>query len=206
LSLLMNQTAFPRAWVVHRGNFTRPIVGMNPIARRALLKRLSSPAAGFDFTTEGDQPATDLRQMAWIETDHPDALARYVAGTESKSPESVSVETLEPTRVALSANLNSPGVVIVADVYYPGWELTIDGRDAEMLRVNRMMRGAAVEAGPHRLVFNYRPRSFRWGMRISLSALVAVIVAFGATWRPAPCSAGVAKLFGRRSGSWHDGR
>ena len=55
-------------------------------------------------------------------------------------------------------------MVVLADVYYPGWELTIDGQSAEILRVNRMMRGAAVAAGSHLLVYTYRPRSFRLGL------------------------------------------
>jgi hypothetical protein len=176
MGLLLNKSAFPRAWVVHRGKFTKPIVGMNPMARRPLLNRLRSSAADHDLTTPKDQPEGNLRQMAWIETDHPERLARYVAGGESRSPETVAVETLEPQRVVLAANLMSPGVVILADVYYPGWELTIDGRDAEILRVNRMMRGAAVEAGSHRLTYIYRPRSFRWGMMLSLSALLIVVI------------------------------
>ena len=46
---------------------------------------------------------------------------------------------------------------------------------------NRMMRGAAVEAGSHRLVYTYRPRSFRLGMMVSLAALA--VVALWATSR-----------------------
>ena len=55
-----------------------------------------------------------------------------------------------------------------------------------ILRVNRMMRGAAVEAGSHRLVYNYRPRSFRLGMRVSLAALA--VIALWATSRYARLS------------------
>jgi uncharacterized membrane protein YfhO len=65
-------------------------------------------------------------------------------------------------------------VIVLAETYYPGWELTIDDQSAPTLRVNRMMRGAAVEAGSHRLVYTYRPRSFRLGMMVSLSALLVV--------------------------------
>ncbi|MBV8228550.1 MAG: hypothetical protein JO329_01080 [Planctomycetaceae bacterium] len=37
--------------------------------------------------------------------------------------------------------------------FSPGWTLTIDGRTGEILRVNRMMRGAAVGAGTHRIAY-----------------------------------------------------
>src|SRR5690606_8113095 len=73
--------------------------------------------------------------------------------------EAVRITGYEPTRVELEAHLARPGIVVLADVYYPGWRLTIDGRPAPILRVNRMMRGAAVDAGAHTLVYTYEPGS-----------------------------------------------
>ena len=120
--------------------------------------------------------------MAWIETDHPEQLARFTAGGEPGPAESVVVLKIDPERVELAADLRAPGVIVLAETYYPGWELTIDGQPAPILRVNRMMRGAAVEAGSHRLVYTYRPRSFRLGMMISLAALAVVaLLGFYAT-------------------------
>jgi len=72
-------------------------------------------------------------------------------------------------------------LVVLGDVFYPGWELTIDGRKSEIIRVNRMMRGAAVEAGTHRLVFAYNPRSFRIGMPVSLVAMAVTVALFVAS-------------------------
>ncbi len=56
-------------------------------------------------------------------------------------------------RVELEAVLDRPGLVILADVYYPGWRLTIDGKPAPIYRTNRVMRGAAVPAGRSHLVY-----------------------------------------------------
>ncbi len=57
----------------------------------------------------------------------------------------------------LEVSLDSPGLVVLADVDYPGWELAIDGKPAPIYRVNGVMRGAAVSAGRHRLVYTYAP-------------------------------------------------
>jgi hypothetical protein len=170
VSLLRNKVVFPRAWVVHRARFAQPIVGMSMAARKPLFRRLT--AATDEATSETDRSANDLRTMAWIETDQPQQLARFTAGGEPGPAESVVVLKLDPGRVELAADLRAPGVIVLAETYYPGWELTIDGKPAPILRVNRMMRGAAAEAGPHRLVYTYRPSSFRLGMMISLAALV----------------------------------
>ena len=62
----------------------------------------------------------------------------------------------------------------MSDAYYPGWTLTVDGRPAEILRANRAMRGVALPAGVHRLVFRYEPLSFRIGLGLSLLGLGAL--------------------------------
>jgi uncharacterized membrane protein YfhO len=59
-------------------------------------------------------------------------------------------------------------------VYYPGWELAIDGKPAPIHVVNRLMRGAAVPAGTHRLVYSYAPRSFLVGRVVSILGVVVL--------------------------------
>ena len=46
--------------------------------------------------------------------------------------------------------------------------------EAPVYRVNRAMRGAAVGAGRHRLVYTYRPRSFLAGAGLSAAGLAAL--------------------------------
>jgi hypothetical protein len=179
VQVLKNKTAFPRAWVVHRARFLRSMAGADLEALRPLLRRLTRAN-----TRAGTQPGAgedDFRQMAWIETDRPEALSSYLPGGLPQSAETVTVNRVQPERVELTANLQAPGVIVLADVNYPGWELTIDGQRTEILRVNRMMRGAAVAAGSHRLVYTYFPRSFRLGITISLATLT--ILALLGCWR-----------------------
>ena len=64
---------------------------------------------------------------------------------------------------------------MLADVYYPGWKLTIDGEPAPIYRVNGLMRGAVVPAGNHRLVYTYPPRSFTVGLVVSAAGLAALL-------------------------------
>jgi uncharacterized membrane protein YfhO len=81
--------------------------------------------------------------------------------------------------VELTATLDWPGLVILAETYYPGWHLTIDGQPAPIFRANRMMRGAAVPAGQHTLVYTYEPASFRIGAIISTAGLIALVALAG---------------------------
>ena len=97
--------------------------------------------------------------------------------------ETVTVTSYSPQRVELDAAL-APGLVVLADIYYPGWRLTIDGKEAPIYRANRMMR-VAVRAGRYHLVFTYEPRSFVVGGGITLAALAVLgVLGVAFTFRP----------------------
>ena len=124
--------------------------------------------------SERDRPVLDLRQAALIETDDKEGLKGFLSRTPVGPSERVAVIQYEPQRVELRAALERPGLVILADTDYPGWRLTIDGKPASIFRANRMMRGAAVPAGEHTLVYTYESDSFRIGAAISLASFLVL--------------------------------
>ena len=137
------------------------------------------------FWSDPELRVFNPRFLAWIETEDRDALRGYLAGAEVEPDESVTVTRSEPKRVELKARLNRPGIVILADTYYPGWHLTIDGRAAPILRANRMMRGAAVREGEHTLVYVYDPLSLRIGAAVTLLGIAALpaVLAGPSLWK-----------------------
>jgi hypothetical protein len=74
-------------------------------------------------------------------------------------------------RVTIQASLNGPGVLVLADAFYPGWRVSVDGQEREILRANLFFRGVLLEHGTHSVEFRYRPSSFFIGMGISLATL-----------------------------------
>jgi uncharacterized membrane protein YfhO len=66
--------------------------------------------------------------------------------------------------------------LIVSDLYYPGWQASVDGKPARILRANHVMRAVHVPAGEHRIEFAYRPGSFRVGIAMSLAGCVGVAI------------------------------
>jgi len=77
-----------------------------------------------------------------------------------------------PEKVTIDADLQAPGLLVLADLHYPGWRATLDGRDVPTLRVHDTMRGVQVGPGAHRIVFGYDPASFWLGLAISSMALL----------------------------------
>jgi hypothetical protein len=175
--VLRNEAAMPRAWVVHRARVLPPIRGMLLADRRPLLEEIFYQDD--EIWHEPARRVYDPRRLAWVETDRPAEVDRFLSRVEPDPAETVTVDRDDPQRVELTAVLRSPGLVVLADVYYPGWTLTVDGRPAEILRTNRAMRGVAVPAGTHRLDFRYEPTSFRAGLGLSAMGVIALAAVAG---------------------------
>jgi Bacterial membrane protein YfhO len=121
----------------------------------------------------------DPRREAVVELgpEGTDALAavgspeRLTVGSSGR----VSVTDRSNASVAIRARLSRPGLVVLNDSFAPGWSVQVDGRDAEPVRVNDVMRGVAVGAGAHEVVWSYRVPGLRAGA--ALSAVGALLLA-----------------------------
>lgn len=163
--LLFNRQWLPRTWLV------RDVRVLPPLASRS-FSRIEQRS--LQVLQAIEEPAT----TAVVETDEPlpyglgpaDAAAARLLGEET-----CRLLADESTTLELHVRLQQPALLIVADVYYPGWEARVatDGQPARptpIYRVNRCFRGVALPAGDHRVQFAYRPVSFRAGGAISLAA------------------------------------
>jgi hypothetical protein len=82
--------------------------------------------------------------------------------------------------VRIEANAPSPSVLVLNQMYYPGWIVRIDGKEAPVLRANYAFAGTFVDTGIHRIEFRFLPRSFVIGTILSIvSILLATLVCFG---------------------------
>ena len=85
------------------------------------------------------------------------------AMTESDAPPLRSIPSGDPRRLVL------------ADLAYPGWRATVDGRSADVLTVDGLFRGVVVPAGAHEVELRYRPLSVRVGALLSLLAVCVMM-------------------------------
>jgi len=105
--------------------------------------------------------------------------------------------TLQPdstASISLVQNLNdvityrfkasSNQFAVFSEVYYPrGWKAFIDDKEAPIVKVNYALRGLAVPAGQHTIVFKFEPRSFALGDLISLIVgILSILALLGGSW------------------------
>jgi hypothetical protein len=77
--------------------------------------------------------------------------------------------------VEIELNAPGPGMVVLADTAYPGWQAFVNGTLTEIETVHSVFRGVRVPSGWSRVRFEYRPSSFRFGLAGSLLAGMAVL-------------------------------
>lgn len=59
--------------------------------------------------------------------------------------------------VVIEASLTAPGLVVLHDVMYPGWDIFVGGTPAEIITTNTLFRGVFVPTGSHTIRFVYTP-------------------------------------------------
>jgi len=85
-----------------------------------------------------------------------------------------SIKKYQDTEVAIQTNATSPGFLFLSDTYYPGWKVYVDRKEKKILRANYAFRAVAVPKGKHTVVFRYQPKSFYYGVMISLGTFTIV--------------------------------
>jgi hypothetical protein len=79
--------------------------------------------------------------------------------------------------VRVEANAPVPSVLVLNQIYYPGWSADVDGRKAPLLRTNYAFTGTLLDAGTHVIEFRFLPASFVLGLTVSaVSVLLAGVV------------------------------
>jgi hypothetical protein len=82
-----------------------------------------------------------------------------------------------PQRVEVRVVTDAPGLVVVNEAMYPGWEATVDGQSVEIVTVNTMMRGIPINnTGPQTIVMSYAPPGFFTGIVLSIIGGAVVLL------------------------------
>ena len=78
----------------------------------------------------------------------------------------------------LIVETSAPGMLVLSEVYYPGWRAAIDGESTPVLEANYALRALCLPEGRHHVRLFFRPPLLWIGAGITLLSLGALAVAF----------------------------
>ena len=79
--------------------------------------------------------------------------------------------------MALHVDAGCGGVLVLPDVYFPGWTATVNSEDRTVYATDGAFRGVVVPKGASRVDFRYEPRAFRIGTAFGAAALAVFLAA-----------------------------
>ena len=90
------------------------------------------------------------------------------------------IESVRPqiTPNVVTVQAGGPGLLVLSEIAYPGWQVTVDGRPAQMETPAGLLRGVQLPAGPHTVQFSFRPLPLYIGLAVSGLAVAALSIAF----------------------------
>lgn len=106
------------------------------------------------------------------------AVLDGVAASAGKSKGTAKIVADRPNSVAVEVDSDGPGWLVLLDGWFPGWEATVNGRPAELLRADHAYRAVRVDGGRSLVRFDYRPLPFKAGLILAGLALAAILAAF----------------------------
>jgi hypothetical protein len=98
----------------------------------------------------------------------------------AKVQDNTSVVTLtayEPNHLTYNVKSGKGGVVVFSEIYYPGWTATVDGRPADLGRVDYVLRALQVAPGTHQVELMFYPKSINTTETIAYMAYAVLLIA-----------------------------
>ena len=159
VNIFENEGAAGRAWIVHSARE----VGPDP--EREIFS--DSRSAGQEILDLLDAGDVDPRETALLESPPPNLET-------PEAPSTASVTEYEANRMEVETSTDAAGLLVMSEVYYPGWNAYVDGERVEVERANFLFRAVPVPAGEHTVELRYESRSLRAGILISFLTTLAL--------------------------------
>ncbi len=155
----------PSSWILHQ----HP----DPMPRAVLLSEWDTVADGAESLEAVVAPSFDPRARAVLETEPrwpalPDSEPSAAGGV-------LSVEDQGPNRLRVEVEAAAPSLLVLCEMFHPGWRASVDGVQAEVLRADYLLRAVPVPAGRHSVTMAFRPPGLLAGLLVSLLALIAAL-------------------------------
>ena len=135
-----------------------------------------------DTLTFAGNPDAEMAALSTLNPAHQAVADKKFANVLGNATPTAAGDTIfetsyAPDRLTYHAKSARGGVAVFSEVYFPwGWEAAIDGKPAEIGRVNYVLRALAIPAGEHTVEMTFRPKSVTATDSVAKVAVIAIYV------------------------------
>lgn len=116
----------------------------------------------------------DETKMAIIDERFKNAIS---GSYQTDSTASIVLKSYDPKKMVYEATLSKKQLAVFSEIYYPGgWQASIDDKPVELIRANYILRSLEIPEGNHTITFEFKPKSYYMGNKISLASSIILLL------------------------------
>ena len=152
LTVYQNSMVLPRAWFVHD---------------------VSTVETVEDALTIMQMAEFDPRHRAVVHGQESSVQSIGVGIADQISASTVQLTHRDTNALSIAVQTDIPGLLVLSELWYPGWRATVNGEATTIVRTNMALRGVPIPAGDHVVEVWFAPDSWRAGLLSAIARLAA---------------------------------
>lgn len=95
--------------------------------------------------------------------------------TKTRTPRETS-NVFDPSSTIFQTKASQPALLVVSDLYYPGWKALVDGAESPIFCADCLFRAILIPPGVHTVEFKYQPLSFAIGIALFALTVSSILI------------------------------
>lgn len=95
----------------------------------------------------------------------------------SKTEGTATITHYSATEIEITTQSTKSAILVISDIYYPGWNAYVNEEKKDILRADYTLRGVVVPEGETKVKIKYEPQSFTNGLILAGLGLVTITAA-----------------------------
>ncbi|MEM7532995.1 MAG: YfhO family protein [Chloroflexota bacterium] len=171
LSLYQNLTFIPRAWIA------RNVVDIYPNTFDGFLFYDNSHSNNAISPTNSGLTATEFDPLNTVFVE---LSSNFVPKMErSETTDVITVSHYGSNTITLQIGTTATGMLVLSEVWYPGWQATVNGEPTPVFRANGSLRAVPIPAGASTVHLWFEPPAWRRGTILFLIGFGLFLLTLG---------------------------
>jgi hypothetical protein len=114
----------------------------------------------------------DIRKQVLVQKKDYDELKSFFDDDSEDPKYSTELKYFSPNNIQYSVNTDKKSLVVLSEIYYPGWNVYVNGKKQKLYEVDYILRGVLINKGILLVEYKFEPKSMYIGLYLLISTLI----------------------------------